>query len=133
MRPCFFALILFKIEGKGYHLAPCLVNRFRHLYQSVIKQIRSILGKYVKQTKTKLQLWNEFEEGQVEVTSHTHLHVAVEHVEAERAVLLIRQIERWCQTRDEVRTEVIVARSGHLNVQGKGDQGALNVLRSVAS
>ena len=124
---------LLEVERQDNHVAVASVDGLCVLHQRAVDEVATVLLDDIEQAEAKLQFGDELEERQVDVASHAHLKVEVEGLEPQGIVFAGREVHHRIDAGYEVRAEVVVARGGELQVDGYGDVGALEDLRTVGT
>ena len=122
---------LLEIEREYYHVgrtAGYAVGEFHHGF---VQQVIAFLADDICQTEAEFQFWNELEVGQIYVTPHTHLQIAVEGFCPEGLLVVVVQTKGGCKAHGEVGAEVVVARCGKLYGEWHGNVVGTHILRGV--
>lgn len=109
------------------------IDGLRVFQQSAVDEVAAVLLDDVEQSEAELDFGDELEERQVEVTPEAYFQVEVEGTEPQGFVLAGCEIDHRVDAGNEVGTEVVVAWSCELHINGHGDVGALERLRTVGS
>lgn len=124
---------LLEIEGEGDHLGTTPVDGPGELQLGFVCQILTIVHQDVAQPETELQLGDQFEIGEIEITAHANLHHAVEAFHEEGLVLAHSEVDGRGYIDDGIGAEVVVARCCDFQSDGYGEEGGLDVLCGVSS
>ena len=101
--------------------------------QSAIDEVAAVAMDDIKQAETELELRDKFEEGKVDVATHTDFKIKVERLKSQGIVLAGSKIDHRIDATNEVRAEVVVARRCKLNVKGRRDVCVLEYLSCLIS
>lgn len=124
---------LLKVNTEDNHVAVRLVERVGEFHHARIDEVVTLLLQNVCHAEAELQFGYELEVTQIDIATETNLKVAVSRLQTKSLMLLGGKIDRRSYTGNDIRTEVIISRSGKLYVERYRDDGATQVLRTVAT
>lgn len=96
-----------------------------------VGQVGTVVLDDIQKTEAELELGHKLEERQIDVATHANLKIEVEGLEQQLLVLACGKVNHGIDTGYDIGTEIVVARSSHLEVDGHGDVGALDDLRGI--
>ena len=102
------------------------------LVEGGVDKVGAVLLDNVQKTEAEFQLGIQLEVRQIDITTHTNLDITIERLQPECFVLTGREVDSGIKTGNEVRTEIVITRSGKLYVDGNRQITAFDVLRGIA-
>ena len=109
------------------------VQALGELQQCGVGEVVALMDQNVAQPEAEAQFGNEFEVGEIDVTACCKFDVAVQRLGAQGHVLACGEVYGRCRTYGEIRSEVVVARSGNLQGYGHREIGGFQVLCGVTA
>lgn len=88
---------LLEIEGQYHHAARCSVERLSVLEQVLVYEVATVLYQQISESEAELQLRDELEEGQIQVTSKANLKHCIEALCEQCLLLLYGKVYHRCQ------------------------------------